>query len=120
MVIDAADPNSRSAGSFFKNPVITEAQFTDLRGRFPDTPGFVFGDRHKVPAAWLIENAGFYKGYRLGNAGISTNHTLAIINTGDATANDVVAIKNVIQAKVLEEFGIPLQPEPVFVGFDDI
>lgn len=118
MVIDAGDPNSRSAGSFFKNPVVTAEQLDDLRSRFPDAPSFVFGAGYKVPAAWLIENAGFCKGYRLGNAGISSNHTLAIINTGEATAADVIALKNVIQTKVLGEFGIALQPEPVFVGFE--
>jgi len=118
MVIDDADPNSRSAGSFFKNPIVNESQLDDLRARFPDVPSFVFGDGYKVPSAWLIERVGFYKGYRLGNAGISTNHTLAIGNTGGATAMDVIALKNVIQTKVLEEFGIALQPEPVFVGFE--
>jgi UDP-N-acetylmuramate dehydrogenase len=118
MVIDEADPNSLSAGSFFKNPVVTKPQLDDLRSRFMDMPSFVFGDGYKVPAAWLIENAGFYKGYRLGNAGISANHTLAIINTGGATAADVIALKNIIQTKVLEEFGVALQPEPVFVGFE--
>jgi UDP-N-acetylmuramate dehydrogenase len=118
MVLDPADPNCCSAGSFFKNPIVTESQLDDLRNRFPDVPSFVFGDGYKVPAAWLIEHAGFYKGYRLGNAGISTNHTLAIVNAGGATAADVIALKNIIQTKVLEEFGIALHPEPVFVGFE--
>jgi UDP-N-acetylmuramate dehydrogenase len=118
MVIYDDDLNSRSAGSFFKNPIVTTTQLDDLRGRFEAVPSFAFGDDHKIPAAWLIENAGFYKGYRLGSAGISANHTLAIINTGGATAADVVALKNVIQTKVLETFGISLYPEPVFVGFD--
>ncbi|MFL6375176.1 MAG: UDP-N-acetylmuramate dehydrogenase [Pyrinomonadaceae bacterium] len=118
MVIDAGDPNSRSAGSFFKNPIVTETQLDDLRGRFPEVPSFVFGDAYKVPAAWLIERAGFYKGYRFGNAGLSTNHTLAIVNRGGATAEDVISLKNVIQTRVLEEFGISLHPEPVFVGFE--
>ncbi len=118
MVIDASDPNSQSAGSFFKNPVITQVQLDDLRACFPQLPSFVFGDGHKVPAAWLIENAGFCKGYRLGNASISTNHTLAIINTGGATAQDVIALKDLIQTRVLAGFGIAIQPEPVFVGFE--
>lgn len=118
MVIDPSDPNSQSAGSFFKNPVLNEAHLDDLRARFPEVPSFVFGDRYKLPAAWLIEHAGFRKGYRLGKAAISTNHTLAIINTGEATARDVIALKDVIQTKVLGEFGISLQPEPVFVGFE--
>ena len=118
MVIDDSDPNSRSAGSFFKNPVISEGQLDDLRERFPDVPTFAFGGGHKVPAAWLIENSGFNKGYRLGNAGISTRHSLAIVNMGGALAIDVIALKNVIQTKVLEEFGIALQPEPILVGFE--
>jgi UDP-N-acetylmuramate dehydrogenase len=118
MVIDPEDANSRSAGSFFKNPVVTTAQLDDLRERFPAMPSFAFGDGFKVPAAWLIENAGFKKGHRLGNAGISTKHSLAIVNTGNATAADVVTLKNVIEARVRELFGIGLQPEPVFVGFE--
>ena len=118
MVIDPTDPNSMSAGSFFKNPVVNGDQLDDLRGRFPDLPSFGFGEAFKVPAAWLIEHAGFKKGYRLGKAGISANHTLAIINTGGAAAADVIALKDIIQVKVLEAFGIALQPEPVFVGFD--
>jgi UDP-N-acetylmuramate dehydrogenase len=118
MVIDESDPNSRSAGSFFKNPVIMTAQLDDLRARYPDAPSFVFGDGYKIPAAWLIEKAGFNKGYALGHAGISTKHTLAIVNTGGATAADVIALKDLIQLKVLEEFGIGLEPEPIFVGFN--
>jgi UDP-N-acetylmuramate dehydrogenase len=118
MVIDPEDPNSRSAGSFFKNPVLTVEEFDHLRGNFPEMPSFTFGNDYKVPAAWLIEHAGFEKGYRLGNAGISTNHTLAIVNTGNAIAADVIALKDVIQTRVLELFGIGLKPEPVFVGFE--
>ena len=118
MVIDTDDPNSLSAGSFFKNPVVTKGQLDDLRKRFPEVPSFALDYAFKVPAAWLIEHAGFQKGYRLGNAGISTNHTLAIINTGGATAADVIALNDIIQMKVLDTFGIALDPEPVFVGFD--
>ena len=98
--------------------MITDGQLEDLRGQYPEVPSFAFDAGHKIPAAWLIERAGFHKGYRLGNAGISTNHTLAIINNGGATAADVVALKNIIQTKVLEQFGIALQPEPVLVGFE--
>jgi len=118
MVIEEADPNSKSAGSFFKNPVVTAETLDDILGRYPDVPSFAFGEAHKIPAAWLIERSGFQKGYQLGNAAISTKHTLAIINAGGATAADVIALKNVIQTKVLTEFGISLAPEPVFVGFD--
>jgi UDP-N-acetylmuramate dehydrogenase len=116
MVIDPADPNSKSAGSFFKNPVVERDKLDALRTRFPDMPGFEFGDKVKIPAAWLIEIAGFAKGYRLGNAGISMNHTLALINRGDATASEMIALKNLIQETVAAKFGIDLQPEPVFIG----
>ena len=72
----------------------------------------------KIPAAWLIEKAGFSKGYVHGNAGISSNHTLAIVNRGGATAAEIVSLKNAIQEAVQVKFGIELRPEPVFVGFD--
>jgi UDP-N-acetylmuramate dehydrogenase len=69
-----------------------------------------------VPAAWLIENSGFYKGYELGKAGISTNHTLAIVNRGEATAQEIVELKDRIQDSVWARFEIELVPEPIFVG----
>jgi len=117
MVIDAADPNSRSAGSFFKNPVVEIAKLDDIKQTHENVPNFAFGDKVKIPAAWLIENAGFHKGYTLADAAISSNHTLAIINRGQATAADIVALKDEIQAAVTKEFDITLVPEPVFVGF---
>ena len=122
MVIDASDPNSRSAGSFFKNPVITKERFADVRERagqqgIESVPFFTIDENHlKVPAAWLIEQSGFGKGFGFGRVGLSTKHTLAIINQGDATAADVLALKENIQVKVKEIFGIDLLPEPVFVG----
>jgi len=70
-----------------------------------------------VPAAWLIEQAGFKKGFALGNAGISANHSLAIINRGSATSAEIVALKDLIQKSVADRFGIRLEPEPVLVGF---
>jgi UDP-N-acetylmuramate dehydrogenase len=119
MVIDAADPNSRSAGSFFKNPVISVIEFEriamDFRSNVPSFP-LETGER-KIPAAWLIEQAGFRKGFVLGRAGISKNHSLAIINLGDAKASDIMALKDLIVLKVAETFGITLVPEPVFLGF---
>jgi UDP-N-acetylmuramate dehydrogenase len=117
MVIDAADPNSRSAGSFFKNPVVDKETFAELSSRFERIPSFDFEDKVKVPAAWLIENAGFAKGFALGKAGISTKHTLALINRGGATAAELLALKEQVQRAVEKKFGIQLQPEPVFVGF---
>ena len=118
MVIDPNDPDSRSAGSFFKNPIVPFEKYAEIRAVFPDTPSFAFDEKSvKVPAAWLIEHAGFSKGFSLGNAGISSNHTLAIINCGNATSAEIVALKNRIQDVVKDKFGIGLQPEPIFVGF---
>mgnify|MGYP001430210228 CR=1 FL=1 len=117
MVIDANDPNSRSAGSFFKNPVVEISKLEELKQTHEDVPHFAFGDKVKIPAAWLIENAGFHKGYALGNAGISSNHTLALINLGQATAAEIIGLKDKIQSAVAAKFDITLVPEPVFVGF---
>lgn len=117
MVIDAADPDSKSAGSFFKNPVIEKDTLEKIRSIHENIPSFAFGDKVKIPAAWLIENSGFGKGFSLGNAGISTKHTLALINRGGASSEDMLRLKAEIQKRVKEEFGIELQPEPVFVGF---
>ena len=118
MVIDPDDPNRHSAGSFFKNPIVSAVEFERIREPFDEPiPHFPVGEAQiKIPAAWLIEHSGFYKGFALRNAGISTRHTLAIINRGGATAAEIVVLKNTIQNAVLERFGIALVPEPVFVG----
>ncbi|PYV48596.1 MAG: UDP-N-acetylenolpyruvoylglucosamine reductase, partial [Acidobacteria bacterium] len=71
----------------------------------------------KIAAAWLVENAGFHKGYSLGPVGISRKHSLAIMNRGGAKATDIVALKNQVQQRVRQVFGVELHPEPVFVGF---
>jgi UDP-N-acetylmuramate dehydrogenase len=73
--------------------------------------------RRKISAAWLVENSGFRKGYAKGNVGISSKHALAIVNRGEATAADIVALKDEIQARVEQAWGVQLEPEPVFVGF---
>lgn len=117
MVIDANDPNSRSAGSFFKNPLVSRERFAQIESDHPEVPHFDAGEKVKIPAAWLIEKAGFSKGFTLGRAGISTNHTLALINRGDASANDILVLKDMIRDKVAEKFDIDLVPEPVFIGF---
>ena len=117
MVIDHDDPNSKSAGSFFKNPVVEKNKLEEIRTVRKNVPSFEFGDKVKIPAAWLIENAGFFKGSVFGNAGISSNHTLALINRGSASAEEIILLKNEIQKAVEAKFGITLQPEPVFVGF---
>lgn len=122
MLIVEGDEDCRSAGSFFKNPIVTESKFQDVQqiadGRgvklpsFPAEPGHV-----KIPAAWLVEQSGFAKGYSHGPVGISKRHSLAIINRGGAKASDIVALKNEVQRAVADQFGIELKPEPVFLGF---
>ncbi len=125
MVIDAADPNSRSAGSFFKNPIITKRKFADIEQHAEKlgikvVPSFKVDEENvKIPAAWLIEKSGFEKGYEHGRVGISTRHSLAIVNRGGATAEEVLILKDVIQTKVKEIFGVELKPEPIFVGFPE-
>jgi UDP-N-acetylmuramate dehydrogenase len=117
MVIESADPNSMSAGSFFKNPLLEDAAFEELHRKYSNVPSFPIGGQRKVPAAWLIENAGFYKGYKEGSVGLSTKHSLAVINLGGAKAMHVIDLKEKIQKAVFEKFGVKLVPEPVFVGF---
>jgi UDP-N-acetylmuramate dehydrogenase len=123
MVINSRDPNSQSAGSFFKNPVVTVEKFADIVERakkinIENVPSFPVNEKSvKIPAAWLIEKSGFQKGFRQGTVGLSTNHTLAIVNFGGAKAADVLALKNKIQSAAAETFGVELLPEPVFVGF---
>jgi UDP-N-acetylmuramate dehydrogenase len=122
MLIVPGDPDSRSAGSFFKNPVLSEAEFRDLSGRaqsrglkMPSYPAL--DAQHKVSAAWLVERSGFAKGFTWGAAGISSKHALALINRGSARAADIVRLKDEIQSGVEKTWGIRLEPEPVFVGF---
>jgi UDP-N-acetylmuramate dehydrogenase len=119
---DHRGSENRSAGSFFKNPVLTEAQFRALdrraREKSLELPSYAALDAQwKVSAAWLVEHSGFTKGYRLGNAGISSKHALALVNLGEATAADIVRLQEQIQRRVLEAWGIQLETEPVFVGF---
>ncbi|MBA2766609.1 MAG: UDP-N-acetylmuramate dehydrogenase [Actinomycetota bacterium] len=121
MVIDEADPESVSAGSFFTNPVLDEAAFARLRERAgPGLPAFPQADGTvKTSAAWLIEHAGFARGH--GDPltiAISSKHTLALTNRGAGTTTDLVALAREIAAGVHEAFGVDLHPEPVFVGHD--
>ena len=114
MVIDPGDPDSVSAGSFFTNPILPEDQFAALPGSppaFPEADG-----RVKTSAAWLIERAGFSRGFGDGRAGISTKHTLALVNRGGATTAELMALARTIAAGVHETFGIQLTPEPVLIG----
>jgi len=122
MLLDPSDPESKSAGSFFKNPVLSEQQFQHLakraaeRGtRVPSYPAL--SKQKKVSAAWLVENSGFRKGYTKGRAGISSKHALALVNRGGAAAAEIVALKDDIQEEVKRTWQIHLDPEPVFLGF---
>jgi UDP-N-acetylmuramate dehydrogenase len=123
MVIEAENPNRRSVGSFFVNPVLEARELADLSDRarsvgFEDLPFHPVGENHfKVPAAWLIEHAGFVKGSHHKSVGISDAHALALVHHGGGTSADLVEFARQIRREVLVRFGIELQPEPVFVGF---
>ena len=113
MVIDPDDPDSVSAGSFFTNPILTGEEWAALPGApaFPEPDG-----RIKTSAAWLIERSGFGRGYGSGRAGISSKHTLALVNRGEATTAELMALAREIAGGVRARFGVSLVPEPVLVG----
>jgi UDP-N-acetylmuramate dehydrogenase len=125
MVLDPNDPDSVSAGSFFTNPLLTDDDVVHLRARVRAIVGDVepplFPDRAsgltKSSAAWLIERAGFRRGYGEGRVGLSTKHTLALVNRGGASAEELVAFARHVRDGVAERFGVVLEPEPIFVGF---
>lgn len=127
MVLDPHDPDTRSDGSFFVNPVLKADAFERLRNRecdregavpgFPMAPGGA-GDV-KVPAAWLIERAGFSRGHIDGGVGLSSKHTLALINRGSGTAEEVLTLMRKIQDGVQRRFDVTLHPEPRFLGFGE-
>jgi UDP-N-acetylmuramate dehydrogenase len=124
MLITPGDEDARSAGSFFKNPVLSTHEFEALRekaaARRLEIPNYpALASQRKVSAAWLVEQSGFSKGYRKGHVGISRKHALAIVNRGGATAAEVLALKDEIQNRVAQQWGIQLEPEPVFVGFSE-
>lgn len=121
MVVDGRDPDSRSVGSFFMNPVVS-AGVRERVGAIAGerAPAFAMSDgRVKLPAAWLIERAGFRKGEGDAAVGISSKHPLAIVNRGGATARDVLRLAARIKRGVVNRFGVWLRPEPIFVGFRD-
>lgn len=138
MLWDPADPDSASAGSFFTNPIVTEQFARSLPAEAPrwpmepeeearvlplgaEIPEVVHGEYLvKLSAAWLIERSGVSRGFAIpgSGAGVSGKHTLAIVNRGSATAADVVQLAGFIQTRVLAEFGVNLQPEPVLVGLE--
>ena len=113
MVVDPTDPESRSAGSFFTNPIVAPDVAAKLS---PAPPQWVQPDGNvKLAAAWLIERAGFAKGTTRGNVGISNKHALALVNRGGATATELLAFADEIIAGVEARFGITLVPEPIVV-----
>jgi UDP-N-acetylmuramate dehydrogenase len=127
MVLDPRDPDSVSAGSFFTNPILSAAQYEELQrratqrlGEHARPPAWREPDgRVKTSAAWLVERAGFHKGY--GNPrgiAISSKHTLALTNRGEGTTAELVALARKIAGGVREAFGVQLVPEPVFVGHE--
>jgi UDP-N-acetylmuramate dehydrogenase len=124
MVIDPRDPDSRSAGSFFLNPVLSAEEYLDLERRvaqhlgdevrppaWPEEHGHI-----KTSAAWLIERAGFDRGYGAGRVGISNKHTLALVNRGGATTAELLSLARELRRGVLDAFGVRLEPEPTLVG----
>jgi UDP-N-acetylmuramate dehydrogenase len=123
MVLDPSDPCSRGCGSFFVNPVVSSEVAASIRERFASESVPLYPQslgRSKFAAAWLIEKAGYHRGYRDGNVGLSERHSLAIVAYPEATACDVVLFARRIQETVEHEFGVSLVPEPVFWGFDQI
>jgi len=119
MVVDDTDPDTRSVGSFFTNPVIDAADAERVAVRAgAAAPAFPQADgRVKVPAAWLIERAGFAKGLQEGAVGLSSKHTLAIVTRDGATAADVIRFASRVARRVEALFGVRLRPEPVLLGF---
>ncbi|HEX4451376.1 MAG TPA: UDP-N-acetylmuramate dehydrogenase [Kofleriaceae bacterium] len=118
MVVDPSDPDSKSAGSFFTNPIVDHHDAARVAGQagaappqWPQPDG-----RVKLSAAWLIERAGFTKGTTRGRVGISTKHALALVNRGGATTAELLAFADEIRAGVSSAFGIVLESEPVVVG----
>jgi UDP-N-acetylmuramate dehydrogenase len=124
MLLVDGDPDCRSAGSFFKNPIVSEEQLSAIAvisgkvpPQFPAGTGAENARQVKVPAAWLIEQAGYSKGFRFGRAGVSSRHTLALVNLGGASAEEILALAGQIRGAVHARFGLRLEMEPAMVGF---
>ncbi|WP_441961071.1 UDP-N-acetylmuramate dehydrogenase [Mycolicibacterium houstonense] len=129
MVLDAQDHDTWSVGSFFTNPVVSQAEFDRLQAAFladpanaeaGPVPHYPAPDGVKLAAGWLVEHAGFGKGYPGAGAAarLSTKHALALTNRGEANTADVIALARAVQAGVRDRFGITLQPEPILFGCD--
>ncbi len=111
MLIDPSDPDSVSVGSFFTNPILLDAEVPAGAPQWPAGDGLV-----KTSAAWLIERAGFVRGYGAGRVGLSNKHTLALVNRGGATTSELVAFAAHIRDGVRARFGVTLEVEPALVG----
>jgi UDP-N-acetylmuramate dehydrogenase len=121
MLLVSGDADCRSAGSFFKNPVVPitvlDSLAQELGIQKQSIPAYpVQGGEVKLSAAWLIERAGYQKGFALGNAGISSRHTLALINRGGASAAEIVSLRDKLTDTIASRFGIRLEPEPVWLA----
>lgn len=118
MLLDPNDANGRNCGSFFVNPIVARQAWQALQTRWQaPVPCYeVDAKRVKIPAAWLIEHAGFPRGHRAGNVGLSTKHTLCLVAHDGATAHEYVAFARQVRDGVRDQFGIELVPEPVLVG----
>ncbi len=117
MLLVAGEADCLSAGSFFKNPVVSSLEFQRLSSGFKEVPHWPAADgKVKLAAAWLVEQAGFEKGFAMGQAGISSRHTLAVINRGGASSGEILALRDAIVGRVRERFGIVLEQEPVMLA----
>src|SRR5690606_13703973 len=125
MVLDPADPNSRSAGSFFTNPIVSSEQANavialavreGLVASEDQVPRWPIGDQVKLAAGWLIERAGIQKGLRRGPVGVSSRHALALVHHGGGTTAQFMALAEEIRGAVFAKFGVRLVPEPVRWG----
>lgn len=116
MVLDAEDPDSRSVGSFFTNPVLSSAEFAALQDRLGEVPGHPSGDGVKVSAAWLIERSGFTKGHGAGPVGLSSKHVLALVHRGGGTSRELLSLAREVRDGVREATGVTLVNEPVLVS----
>lgn len=126
MVLDPGDPDSRSVGSFFTNPIVSAAVATQVAARAVDAgmvadasqvPSYPAGDgRVKLPAAWLIERSGIAKGMRRGNVAVSSKHTLALVHHGGGSTTELIQLAREVQGRVRDTFDLLLEPEPTLVG----
>lgn len=125
MVVDALEPDSKSVGSFFMNPIVDKEKLLLIKEKLAkedfigNIPEFSAAEgKVKLSAAWLIERAGFKKGYRKGSVAISSRHALALVNKGNGTAREIYLLAEEIQGKVKEKFNVSLEKEPIYVGFE--